>query len=49
MTKKAMEVVQAARDEKHISGHELRNVIFPDFFELHGDGLSVMIQQLLAD
>ena len=40
MTKKAMEVVQAARDEKHISGHELRKVLFPDFFELHGDGLS---------
>lgn len=40
MTKTATEVVQAARDEKHISGHELRKVLFPDFFELHGDGLS---------
>ncbi|MCT0196439.1 acetyl-CoA carboxylase carboxyl transferase subunit alpha [Lactobacillus helveticus] len=40
MTKTATEVVQAARDEKHISGHELRKVLFQDFFELHGDGLS---------
>lgn len=37
MDKTAMEIVEAARDEKHISGHELRKLLFPDFFELHGD------------
>lgn len=34
-----MEIVQAARNEGHISGHELRKKLFPDFFELHGDGV----------
>lgn len=37
MTRKAMEVVKAARAESHVSGHELRKTLFPDFFELHGD------------
>lgn len=32
-----MDVVKAARDESHVSGHELRKLLFPDFFELHGD------------
>lgn len=40
MNKSAMEVVRAARSEKHITGHEIRKVLFPDFFELHGDRLS---------
>lgn len=40
MTKTAMEIVRAARDENHISGHEIRERLFPDFFELHGDRLS---------
>lgn len=40
MTRKAMQIVQAARDESHITGHEIRQRLFPDFFELHGDGLS---------
>lgn len=35
-----MDIVKAARDEKHISGHEIRQRLFPDFFELHGDRLS---------
>lgn len=35
-----MDVVKAARSESHISGHEIRKVLFPDFFELHGDGVS---------
>lgn len=35
-----MDVVQAARSEKHITGHEIRKKLFPDFFELHGDGVS---------
>lgn len=39
MAKTAMETVQAARSESHISGHEIRHVLFPDFFELHGDGV----------
>lgn len=37
MTKTAMDIVKAARDESHISGHELRKLLFPDFFELRGD------------
>ncbi|MBP2057633.1 acetyl-CoA carboxylase carboxyl transferase subunit alpha [Lactobacillus colini] len=40
MVKSAMEVVQAARSEQHITGHEIRSRLFPDFFELHGDRLS---------
>ncbi|EEJ72811.1 acetyl-CoA carboxylase carboxyltransferase subunit alpha [Lactobacillus ultunensis] len=40
MAKTAMEIVKAARSESHISGHEIRHVLFPDFFELHGDGAS---------
>lgn len=40
MTKTAMEVVQAARSQRHITGHEIRQRLFPDFFELHGDGIS---------
>lgn len=39
MNKSAMDIVKAARSESHISGHELRKKLFPDFFELHGDGL----------
>ncbi len=39
MPEKAMAVVKAARSEKHITGHEIRKLLFPDFFELHGDGL----------
>lgn len=37
MTKNAIDIVKAARDESHISGHEIRKLLFPDFFELHGD------------
>lgn len=40
MNRVAMDVVKAARSEAHVSGHELRLQLFPDFFELHGDGLS---------
>lgn len=40
MTRNAYEVVQAARDEKHITGHKIRKKLFQNFFELHGDGLS---------
>lgn len=36
----AMKVVQAARSESHLSGHEIREKLFPDFFELHGDKVS---------
>lgn len=36
----AIEIVKAARSEKHITGHEIRKTLFPDFFELHGDGVS---------
>lgn len=36
----AIDVVKAARSEKHITGHEIRQKLFPDFFELHGDGVS---------
>ena len=39
MTKSAMDVVKAARSQEHISDQEIRNQIFEDFFELHGDGL----------
>lgn len=39
MTKTAMEIVKAARSESHVSGHEIRKRLFPDFFELHGDGV----------
>lgn len=39
-SRSAIEVVQAARSEKHITGHEIRRCLFPDFFELHGDRLS---------
>lgn len=36
----AIDVVKAARSEKHITGHEIRQKLFPDFFELHGDGIN---------
>ncbi|QNQ82032.1 carboxyltransferase subunit alpha [Lactobacillus sp. PV012] len=40
MNKTAMDIVLAARSEKHIPGHEIRKRLFPDFFELHGDRLN---------
>lgn len=40
MSRDAYEVVQAARSEKHISGHKIRQNLFQNFFELHGDGLN---------
>lgn len=40
MTKSAMDLVKLARSEKHITGHEIRKKLFPDFFELHGDRVS---------
>lgn len=36
----AIDIVKAARSENHITGHEIRQKLFPDFFELHGDGVS---------
>lgn len=35
----AMEIVRAARASDKISGHFIRQNLFPDFFELHGDGV----------
>lgn len=40
MTRSAIDTVKAARSEQHISGHEIRKNLFPDFFELHGDQLT---------
>lgn len=40
MTNNPMQIVQAARSEKHITGEEIINLLFPDFFELHGDHLN---------
>lgn len=36
----AIDIVKAARSENHITGHEIRQKLFSDFFELHGDGVS---------
>lgn len=35
---KAIEIVKAARASDKLSGHLIRSQLFPDFFELHGDG-----------
>lgn len=39
MNRSAYKVVQLARSEDHISGHEIRKNLFTNFFELHGDYL----------
>lgn len=37
MHKSAMDVVNAARDQSHISDNEILENLFDDYFELHGD------------
>lgn len=39
MIKKAIQVVNEARSSKHITDQEIIHLLFPDFFELHGDRL----------